>query len=265
MTGNQLNVAIVAAPAERLQGRRRQPGRARRGRQHRARAGPARAGEASLDCAFLSFFCSKPKVTLTVSAGPGSAKVPATAGAQPGGSGAEAGRGGLRAAACETVNSEQVEAGLVIHSDPSGGTTATRGSTVVLTVSPGRSWPRCRSWSARSARSPCSRSAAAASRPSVEEEESSAPAGEVIRQSPSAGSELPTGSTVSIVVSKGEEQARGAERDRQANAPKRCEALRDGRPRPDGAANRRPKCRRRSAGSPTSSRRRARKSSPAPR
>ena len=27
--------------------------------------------QASLDCAFLTFFCSKPKVTLTVSAGPG--------------------------------------------------------------------------------------------------------------------------------------------------------------------------------------------------
>ena len=38
------------------------------------------ADEASLDCAFLSFFCSKPKVMLTVSAGPGSAKVPSTAG-----------------------------------------------------------------------------------------------------------------------------------------------------------------------------------------
>ena len=38
------------------------------------------ADEAELDCAFLSFFCSKPKVMLTVSAGPGSAKVPSTAG-----------------------------------------------------------------------------------------------------------------------------------------------------------------------------------------
>src|SRR5690606_18531273 len=36
--------------------------------------------EAPLDCAFLSFFCSKPEVTLTVSAGPGTAKVPSTAG-----------------------------------------------------------------------------------------------------------------------------------------------------------------------------------------
>ena len=32
--------------------------------------------EAELDCSFLTFFCSKPEVTLTVSAGPGSSKVP---------------------------------------------------------------------------------------------------------------------------------------------------------------------------------------------
>ena len=36
-------------------------------------------GEASLDCSFLSFFCDKPEVNLTVSAGPGSADVPSTA------------------------------------------------------------------------------------------------------------------------------------------------------------------------------------------
>ena len=36
--------------------------------------------QAELDCTFLTFFCSKPEVTLTVSAGPGSGKVPATAG-----------------------------------------------------------------------------------------------------------------------------------------------------------------------------------------
>ena len=36
------------------------------------------ADQASEDCSFLTFFCSKPKVTLTVSSGPGSAKVPST-------------------------------------------------------------------------------------------------------------------------------------------------------------------------------------------
>jgi serine/threonine-protein kinase len=44
--------------------------------------------------------------------------------------------------------------------------------------------------------------------PSVEEEESAKPAGEVVRQAPSAGSELPRGSGVSIVVSKGERKAK---------------------------------------------------------
>jgi eukaryotic-like serine/threonine-protein kinase len=39
-------------------------------------------------------------------------------------------------------------------------------------------------------------------------QESSAPAGEVVRQSPSAGSELPRGATVTIVVSEGTEQAK---------------------------------------------------------
>jgi serine/threonine-protein kinase len=43
--------------------------------------------------------------------------------------------------------------------------------------------------------------------PSVEEQESSSPAGQVIRQAPSAGSQLPARSTVSIVVSKSEEKA----------------------------------------------------------
>jgi serine/threonine-protein kinase len=41
----------------------------------------------------------------------------------------------------------------------------------------------------------------------VSEEAGSAPAGQVIRQSPSAGSEIPRGSTVTIVVSEGEERA----------------------------------------------------------
>jgi serine/threonine-protein kinase len=43
--------------------------------------------------------------------------------------------------------------------------------------------------------------------PSVEEVESKQPQGQVIRQAPSAGSQLPPGSTVSITVSKGEEKA----------------------------------------------------------
>ncbi len=164
------------------------------------------ADQASLDCAFVTFFCSKPKVMLTVSAGPGTAKVPSTSGLA-----AEEARERLEEAGfdprVETANSEDVEEGLVIRSQPSGGETATRGTDVVLTVSSG---PRLapvpvlvgaqRSLAVQQIRG-------RGFTPSVEEEESSTPAGEVIRQSPSAGSKLPPGSTVSIVVSKGEEKA----------------------------------------------------------
>jgi serine/threonine-protein kinase len=164
------------------------------------------ADEASLDCAFLSFFCSKPKVMLTVSAGPGSAKVPSTAGLGREEAEEELDEAGF-AARVETAHSEDVEEGLVIHSDPSGGETATRGTEVVLTVSSGPKLAAVpvvvgaqRSLAVQQIRG-------RGFTPSVEEVGSSTPAGEVIRQSPSAGSQLPPGSTVSIVVSKGEEKA----------------------------------------------------------
>jgi eukaryotic-like serine/threonine-protein kinase len=163
-------------------------------------------GEASLDCVLLSFFCSKPKVGLTVSAGPGTATVPGTAGESQG-EAVEA----VKAAGFEplvrTVSSEDVEAGLVISSSPSGGSTATRGSTVVLTVSKGPQLAKVPVLVGAQRSVAVQQIRARGLSPSVEEEESSAPAGEVIRQSPSAGSELPRDSSVTIVVSEGEEQA----------------------------------------------------------
>ncbi len=166
------------------------------------------AGSASLDCAFLGFFCSKPKVGLTVSSGPGSAKVPGgLAGLDQEDAIAAVEAAGFEPK-IERANSEQVGSGRVIRTEPSGGTTATRGSTVVLLVSKGQ----------RLAKVPVlvgtQRSVAVQQirgrgfSPSVEEVESRKPAGEVIRQSPSAGTELPGGSTVSIVVSRGVKQAK---------------------------------------------------------
>jgi eukaryotic-like serine/threonine-protein kinase len=156
-------------------------------------------------CSFLTFFCSKPTVTLTVSAGPGSAAVPATAGLPRAAGEAKLKKAGF-SVQVETANSSNVEAGLVIHSTPSAGTTLTRGSTVTLTVSSGP----------RMAKVPVvvgMRRAAAVQQirgrdllPSVSEEASSAPAGEVVRQTPSAGTEVEPGSTVTITVSKGPEK-----------------------------------------------------------
>jgi beta-lactam-binding protein with PASTA domain/predicted Ser/Thr protein kinase len=164
------------------------------------------ADQASLDCTFLTFFCSKPKVMLTVSAGPGSAKVPSTAGLPVAEAEEELEEAGFVPRA-ESVHSKDVEEGLVIKSEPPGGETATRGTDVVLRVSSGPKLAKVpvlvgsqRSLAVQQIRG-------RGFTPSVEEVESSSPEGQVIRQAPSAGSQLPPGSTVSIVVSKGEEQA----------------------------------------------------------
>jgi serine/threonine-protein kinase len=162
--------------------------------------------QASLDCAFLTLFCSKPKVTLTVSAGPGSAKVPSTAGLSSTDAEAKLEEAGFDPR-LESVNSKDVEEGLVIKSEPPGGQTTTKGTEVVLKVSSGPKLAKVpvlvgsqRSLAVQQIRG-------RGFVPSVEEVEDSAPAGQVIRQAPSAGSQLPPGSTVSIAVSKGEEKA----------------------------------------------------------
>jgi eukaryotic-like serine/threonine-protein kinase len=164
------------------------------------------ASEASLDCAFLSFFCSKPKVVLTVSAGPGSAKVPSTAGLTATEAEAAVEEAGFDPRIEKTV-SEQVEQGLVINSLPSGGSTATKGSEVVLRVSTGPKLAAVPVLVGTQRSVAVQQIRGRGFVPSVEERESASPAGEVISQAPSAGSKLPAGSTVSIVVSKGEEKA----------------------------------------------------------
>jgi eukaryotic-like serine/threonine-protein kinase len=209
VTGNQLNVAIALlqqngfsvgdvkrvereAPANEVL------------EQDPAAAPPA--DQASEDCSFLTFFCSKPKVTLTVSSGPGSAKVPSTAGLTSTAAEEELEEEGFKTK-LESVHSKDVEEGLVLKSEPSGGETATKGSTVTLKVSSGPKLAKVpvvvgsqRSLAVQQIRG-------RGFTPSVEEVESKQPEGQVIRQAPSAGSQLPPGSTVSITVSKGEEKA----------------------------------------------------------
>jgi eukaryotic-like serine/threonine-protein kinase len=203
VTGNQLNVAI--ALLEQSDFKVGEVSRVQR----EVAAGTVLeqdppAGEASLDCAFLSFFCSKPKVSLTVSSGPGSAEVPGGLAGQSQGEAVEEVEAAGFDAKVEKINSGQVEAGLVIRSDPSGGTTATRGSTVVLTVSKGEKLAKVPVLVGTQRSVAVQQIRGRGLTPSVSEEESAKPAGEVIRQAPSAGSELPRGSTVTIVVSKGE-------------------------------------------------------------
>jgi eukaryotic-like serine/threonine-protein kinase len=163
--------------------------------------------KASLDCAFLSLFCSKPEVTLTVSAGPGSGKVPATAGL----SREEATRR-LEAAGfdvkVQNVNSSSVEEGLVSHSEPSAGDTATHGSAITLFVSSGPKLAKVPVLVGSQRRLAVQQIRGRGLTPSVSEEEGDSPQGEVVSQSPSAGAEVEPGSTVAIVVSSGKKQAK---------------------------------------------------------
>jgi eukaryotic-like serine/threonine-protein kinase len=165
------------------------------------------ADQASLDCALLTFFCSKPEVNLTVSSGPGSATVPSTAGLSREDAERAVEDAGFEPQVTE-VNSKKVEPGLVIKSDPRGGTSATKGSVVTLTVSKGPRLSMVPVLVGTNRSVAVQRIRGHGLVPSVSEEESSKPAGEVIRQAPSAGSELPRGSGVSIVVSKGEPKAK---------------------------------------------------------
>ncbi|HET7508978.1 MAG TPA: PASTA domain-containing protein, partial [Solirubrobacterales bacterium] len=163
------------------------------------------AKQADENCAFITFFCSKPKVNLTVSAGPGQAKVPTTAGETQ----AEATKS-LEAAgfqvAVQKVNSKTVEEGLVIHTEPKSGATATKGSTVTLVVSRGPKLVKVPVLVGSQRRAAVESIRSRGLTPSVSEEENAAPKGQVISQSPSAGSEVEPGAAVTLVVSSGKEE-----------------------------------------------------------
>ena len=162
-------------------------------------------GSAEEDCAFLSLFCSKPKVDLTVSAGPGSGEVPSTNGLT-----AAAATKKLEAAgfevATQRVNSSSVEEGLVVFSEPRGGDSTTHGSTVTIFVSQGPKLAKVPVLVGVQREVAVQRLSGRGLSPSVSEEESSSPKGQVIRQSPSAGTQVEPGSTVTLVVSSGEEE-----------------------------------------------------------
>ncbi len=160
------------------------------------------ADQAELDCGFLSFFCSKPTVHLTVTAGPGQVTVPNV-------------RGLSRSEAKEKLQnrnfdvafasapSSSVPAGQVISTDPIAGNSVTAGSLVTVTVSSG---PRLVSVPAVVGRSSDAAKQAISGRGleySVTFQQSQKPAGKVLKQSPEAGTRVAVGDTVSIVVSEG--------------------------------------------------------------
>jgi serine/threonine-protein kinase len=160
--------------------------------------------EAEESCSFLTLFCSKPAVTLTISIGPGEGVVPGVAGLTR----AEATKK-LEAAqfevAVENVNSSAVEEGDVVYSEPRAGKTATHSSTVTIFVSAGPKLVKVPVLVDKQRRLAVQEIRARGLTPEVGEQESGSPVGRVLRQSPSAGQELEPGSAVQIVVSSGRE------------------------------------------------------------
>ena len=161
--------------------------------------------QASLDCAFVAFFCSKPEVTLTVSSGPGSAQVPSTAGQPEEEATRQVEAAGFEVSV-ERVNSGSVESGLVINSEPGGGSTVTKGSSVVLFVSRGPKLVKVPVLVGAQREVAVQRLRSRGLEAGISEEESPEPKGRVIQQSPDAGSRVEPGSAVAIVVSSGEEE-----------------------------------------------------------
>jgi beta-lactam-binding protein with PASTA domain/predicted Ser/Thr protein kinase len=162
-------------------------------------------GSAEEDCGFITLFCSKPKVDLTVSAGPGSGEIPRVNGLSQAAAEKKLEAAGFEVA-IERVNSNSVEEGLIVFSEPRGGDSATHGSTVTIFISQGPKLAKVPVLVGTQRRVAVQQIRGRGLTPSVSEEESGSPAGEVISQSPSAGTEVEPGSTVSIVVSSGKEE-----------------------------------------------------------
>jgi eukaryotic-like serine/threonine-protein kinase len=160
--------------------------------------------EAEENCSFLTLFCSKPAVTLTVSIGPGEGVVPGVAGLSPE-EATEKLEAGEFEVATEHVNSSTVEEGKVIYSEPRAGKNATHGSTVTIFVSAGPKLTKVPVLVDKQRRLAVQELRARGLVPEVGEEESNSAVGRVLRQSPSAGAELEPGSTVQIIVSSGRE------------------------------------------------------------
>jgi serine/threonine-protein kinase len=162
-------------------------------------------GSAEEDCGFITLFCSKPTVDLTVSAGPGSGEIPRVNGLAQAAAEAKLEKAGFEVAV-EQVNSSSVEEGLVVFSEPRSGDSATHGSTVTVFVSQGPKLAKVPVLVGTQRRVAVQQIRGRGLSPSVSEEESNSPSGEVISQSPSAGTEVEPGSTVSIVVSSGKKK-----------------------------------------------------------
>jgi serine/threonine-protein kinase len=159
-------------------------------------------GEADRDCALFGWFCSDPDVNLTVSGGPVQVEVPDVTG-QPRDEAEQAMDEAGLGVTVETRNSSDVPVDSVIETDPAAGESVKRGSEVTLVVSSGPGQVEVPAVVGQTRSAAEQQLSASGLESTASEENSDRPAGEVISQSPDAGTEVDPGSTVELTVSKG--------------------------------------------------------------
>ena len=159
-------------------------------------------GETDKDCSFLGWFCSNPSVNLTVSNGPGQVQVPDVSG-----SSSDDGEQTLTDAGLVVTVTDQSSAdvaeGTVIDTDPAAGESVAPGSQVTMYVSSGVKQVSVPPVVGQTLGAAAQQLAAKGLEYDSTEEQSERPAGEVISQSPNAGTKVEPGSTVEMVVSSG--------------------------------------------------------------
>jgi beta-lactam-binding protein with PASTA domain/predicted Ser/Thr protein kinase len=159
-------------------------------------------GKADRDCRIFGWFCSDPNVNLTVSGGPGQVEVPDVTGQTREEAEQALGEAGL-GVSFETQSSSDVPEDTVISTDPAAGESVRRGSEVTVTVSGGPGQVAVPPVVGQTRSAAEQQLSARGLEASFTEETSDRPAGEVISQSPDAGTRVDSGSTVELVVSTG--------------------------------------------------------------
>jgi len=201
VTGNDLNTAISLL---------RQDGFTVSGVNHVSRNAPRDrvvkqdpAGETDKDCSLVGWFCKNPEVQLTVSDGPGKIEIPDVSGETSQDGQTQLEEAGFVVTATEQSSSD-VDEGLVIETDPAAGENARKGAEVTMYVSSGAK---------QVAVPPVVGQTLGGAGQTIESkglqftsttEQSDRPAGEVISQSPNAGTKVDPGSNVELVVSEGQ-------------------------------------------------------------
>jgi len=159
-------------------------------------------GKADRDCTLFGWFCSDPDVNLTVSAGPGQVEIPDVSGQTREAAEQALDEAGL-GVAVETRASGNAPADTVIETDPPAGESVRRGSQVTVIVSSGPSKVSVPAVVGQTLNAAEQQLSAVGLEASSTEQDSDRPKGEVISQTPNAGTAVDPGSTVSLVVSRG--------------------------------------------------------------